>query len=883
MTSFLPPAAALTVAVDTAATGRYAQLLYSSFDDGSGVGGGWQIKDELGGLTAAERDALTARVVTKFDVDPPLPEYPTTDQIASRPARLAYAALSPTGAGYWHTVAAGADATGRPGNVMAHLLLDRDVRMPSDLRPIQMWQSLDWRRPYGAAEVLATTLAADTWPAPNREIDACASVRFLIGSDVDRQGVFRVLLDAVYSAMSGGPKIVLVTSNPESGPKWLAAVSFFMSPGTARRLGWATFDRAEQAVIDLARGVDVVVVPRESAADLGQGEWVIIDEDDEPTVRELGAAHTTKHAQILVTPWSTLTEGVLGDDEATAIELLARQDVIAAEVGDHDLSPLWPLAVAVLGSDELQEFHADARRAVADEAPAHLPLAGSVSDLVADAAEATAPTDITEALQRLRTVQSRSGNSRAAEQFVRVAFSDVNNLDQFSLTDVERVRTVSAHRWGPLVERTLDQIEGQVPDPSGNAVRRLLRVNALLDKLAVDEPQYIDAENRIRRLLVASDLSFLASPAGAVVTGQADVPPYIRKRSLRPGVAKLPSSTLSTMTSTTWRWVMADGEVKAEPVALPPNPESSERVLYPWFVDALIRDRDTADISREQLGEMAKDALLWAVDAEHISDADCRQLAARLAVHAQFDGPMLADVFRQWRHRVTPAMFGSSMFYQPVAPDLIALVASLPPDVNDVDSLSASAIAAAQLRQLVAAPRPLSPVVARTAVDEAAPAIVAALTPERIGQLTDELATALCAAFVAAQSTDQLWAGREVAVAQALRQRVRRSVDTAVELLADLAVARVVDVDWIAGQAFLSSMYFESGCAAGLSAPLESRRLDNVVTRLVERKEYRGPQDDKALRDAAWATVRHGSAERAERFFDRYPKAARDWFREHRF
>lgn len=877
VTSYSLPAAAPATKVTPESTVRYAQMLYSSFDDVSGVGGGWQVKDELGGLTAAERDALTARVVTKFDVDPALPEYPTTDQIADRPARLAYGTLSPTVAGYWHTAAAGADATGRPGNVMAHVLLDRDVRLPSTLRPIQLWRSPDWRRPYGAAEVLATKLSSDRPPAPNPEITASASIDFLIGTTVDRQGVFRVLLDAVYSAMSGGPKVVLVTSDQEHGPKWLAAISFFMSPGSARRFSWSTFDRAEQAAIDLARGVDVVVIPRESAADLDHRDWVIIDEDDEPTVRELGAAHTTRHAQIVVTPWSTLTEGVLGDDESTAVALLARQDAIALEIGDYGLSPLWPLAVAVLGSEELDEFHDEARRAVADEAPVHLPLAGPMSDLVADAAEATAPTDMNEALERLRTAQARGGYPRAADQFARIAFADPGNLEQLTLTDVERVRTVPAHRWGPLVSRILDQLEDRLPDPTGYAARRLLRVITLLDRLAVDEPESHAAEDRVRSLLTNSDLSCLGGPAAATVTGQPDIPPDVRRAILRPAVADLPSGALATMSSATWRWVMADGT--GETLVLPPNPKPVDLALYPWFVDALCRDYDAADIPPGQLGDVTKDALLWALESERISDAECRQLASRLAVHAQFDSAALSDVFNRWRHRVTPAMLGSTMLYQPVSADLIALVAGLPVDPGGADPQSDSAIAAAQLRQLVTA-QPLTTAVARTALEDAAPVVVANLTAEHISPLNDELAIALCAAFVAAQSTDQLWASVEGPVAQALRHRVGREAGRVVELIADLVIADLVDVDWIASQAFLSTM---DGGAERPSVPFDRHRLDDVVTRLVERKAYRGPRDERALRTVAWDTVRLGTAERAEDFFQRFPRAARDWFRDHRF
>ena len=300
MTTAYPPAGAPAPNPLAARQVRYGQLLYTSFDDESGIGGGWQIKDQSGGLTAVERELLTARVVTKFDVDPALPQFPTAEQIAARPARLAY---SPTdvGAALWHTVDAGNDATGRPGNVMAHIVLDRDTGAPSRLRPIQLWGSPDWCRPYGAADVLSTELGKQV-PAPNPEFTAAAVIHFLAGTAVDRQGTFRVLLDAVYAAMTGGPKVALLTADNTTGPLWIAAVSFFMSPGCARRFSWTTHDRPAQAVTNMRKGTHLVVVPRETATALPVvGEWVVLDELEEPTVRELGSEHIAGAAKITVT------------------------------------------------------------------------------------------------------------------------------------------------------------------------------------------------------------------------------------------------------------------------------------------------------------------------------------------------------------------------------------------------------------------------------------------------------------------------------------------------------------------------------------------------------------------------------------------------------
>lgn len=130
-------AAPRSILLDKATTARYAQLTYTSYDDGSGRGG-WQVKQETGGLDAVEQQSLTARILTRFDLLPVMPDFPTPEQTAARPARLSYAPLPAVGAGhaaYWHTVDAGRDASGRPGNVFAHVVLDRDVSAPSPVRP----------------------------------------------------------------------------------------------------------------------------------------------------------------------------------------------------------------------------------------------------------------------------------------------------------------------------------------------------------------------------------------------------------------------------------------------------------------------------------------------------------------------------------------------------------------------------------------------------------------------------------------------------------------------------------------------------------------------------------------------------------------------------
>ena len=114
-----PPVENLRLTRGGAVKIRYGQLAYTSFDKPGSVGG-WQIKQVSGALSAAEAQKLVAGVRTAFDAVDPLPTYPTPEQLERGPRRLAYRRIDARSAGYWHTVPAGPDNTGRPGNVFAH-------------------------------------------------------------------------------------------------------------------------------------------------------------------------------------------------------------------------------------------------------------------------------------------------------------------------------------------------------------------------------------------------------------------------------------------------------------------------------------------------------------------------------------------------------------------------------------------------------------------------------------------------------------------------------------------------------------------------------------------------------------------------------------------
>ena len=76
-------------------------------------------------------------------------------------------------------------------------------------------------------------------------------VAFALDTSTWRLATLFGLLDAVAAALDGGAPVVLGVESVDAAAQWIGLVSFLMSPGTAARLNFSTFDRADQ--LGLAR------------------------------------------------------------------------------------------------------------------------------------------------------------------------------------------------------------------------------------------------------------------------------------------------------------------------------------------------------------------------------------------------------------------------------------------------------------------------------------------------------------------------------------------------------------------------------------------------------------------------------------------------------
>ncbi|BCI50767.1 putative ESX-1 scaffolding and assembly protein SaeB [Mycolicibacterium litorale] len=347
-------------------TARYGQLTHTSFDTREHTGG-WQVKETSADLSPDEVHALTSGVRTVFRPAQPLPAYPTPEQLEHGPRRLAYGRLDGHRAGYWHTVPAGSDSTGRPGNVFAHALLDRAAGERSH-RPIEWWRSSGWLCPYGAHAVAAAALPGDP-PAPGATVTKDSVVDFALDPDAWRLATLFGLLDAVAAALDGGPPVVLGVESADSAAQWIGLVSFLMSAGTAARLNFSTFDRADQLTLARQSRQHLTAVPVEDLEDLPD-DVVAISEHATLSLGELDREpHRTAGGQtIAVTPWSAMAQVVLLDRES-ARTVLDDIDHYAAQVADTGLHPAWPLAMAVAHRQAYADALTEAHTVIAAHSP----------------------------------------------------------------------------------------------------------------------------------------------------------------------------------------------------------------------------------------------------------------------------------------------------------------------------------------------------------------------------------------------------------------------------------------------------------------------------------------------------------------------------------
>ncbi|WP_193045212.1 GAP1-N2 domain-containing protein [Mycolicibacterium baixiangningiae] len=466
-------------------TSRYGQLTYTSFDTATHTGG-WQVKETSADLTPDEVHALTSGVRTVFRPAQPLPTYPTPEQLEHGPRRLAYGRLDRQRAGYWHTVPAGSDSTGRPGNVFAHALLDRAAGERSH-RPIEWWRSDGWLCPYGPLAVAAAALPGEP-PTPGAVVTKDSVVRFALDPGAWRLATLFGLLDAVAGALDGGPPVVLGVESADSAAQWIGLVSFLMSAGTAAGLNFSTFDRADQLTLARQSMQHLTAVPVDDLEYLPD-DVVAISEHATLSLGELDREpHRTADGQaITVTPWSAMAQVVLLDAES-ARSVLDDIDHYAAEVADAGLHPAWPLAMSVAHRDTFADALTEAHAVIA----AHSPRAAGdsvVARTIAEVMRGAVGTSTADAWKAVQDTPDGPAADLATVSYLCRAVADSEWLNRPGLIPA-RARRFERHS-APRELR--DALDPALAAARADGPLRVARLADLLLRCGVDDDRVLDA------------------------------------------------------------------------------------------------------------------------------------------------------------------------------------------------------------------------------------------------------------------------------------------------------------------------------------------------------------------------------------------------------
>jgi hypothetical protein len=462
-------------------TTRYAQMSYTSFDT-AGSAGGWRVKQTAGDLADPEQTLLLSGVHTGLNAVKPMPPYPTLEQLQQIPRRLAYRRVNRDNACYWHTVPAGADHTGRPGNVFIHALLDRAAGEPDALyRPIELWRSPRWLYPYGPTAVARAELPADP-PGPGGVVTRDSVVEFACDTATWRLATLFGLLDAVAAAIDGGPLVVLGVDSVDTAAHWIGLVSFLMSPGTARMLNFSTFDRAEQLGFAMRVGQHLSAMPRDDLIDAPAGV-VTIDEAQTLSLGELGGEpHRTASGQpIAVTAWSAMAQVAMLDPDSTRL-LLADIDAFSARVTDAGLHPAWPMAMSVATRSRFADAADEARSVIARHSPRGTVADAVIMHPITDVVRAVAGTSTADALAAARNMPDGLAAMVADAIYLSRAICDDDWLDQPGRIPLGRTRY---HRK-PIPVELAAAIPAAVQAARKRGPEGVLRVADILARAGVD-------------------------------------------------------------------------------------------------------------------------------------------------------------------------------------------------------------------------------------------------------------------------------------------------------------------------------------------------------------------------------------------------------------
>ena len=224
-------------------TMRWSHVTYASFKGTVGRGG-WKVGSWSTHATREDLQLIAEVAPTHIETVRTFDDFISSEEIEALPRRFEYRPLTEQRSLLMQSVPAGKDATGRPGNVFTHAVIDADLDSAlQSSYPISVYRSADLLTPFRAAAVNTAELADGLGePRPGPMADLTLSWMMVDSMFGDRRQHFHQLQDVL---QAGEKTAVLVLNNTNEAAYWIQALSSTLTPNEARRLlHYSTFERA---------------------------------------------------------------------------------------------------------------------------------------------------------------------------------------------------------------------------------------------------------------------------------------------------------------------------------------------------------------------------------------------------------------------------------------------------------------------------------------------------------------------------------------------------------------------------------------------------------------------------------------------------------------
>lgn len=303
------------------------QLVYGSADQIAGrLVGGWGVLHATSDLTGEAQRSLLR--LTSVALASSLPQFPSAQQLDERTVRFR---INPSrdGMDACHSIEAGTDHTGRPGNVVSHC-----ARIPTDkgLRPVDWFFSASWVRPYGPRQIAEARL-----PDQLNRPDGWAGTAAWLREDPSRAARIGWLVDVTISILLTGQRLVLKSASVTEAARWVSMLSWLLDAGTANQVRVRLGEDSRTVTEQLKDTPVIVCVTDASAPATLQGipvidtDWML-EPDDEAQQR---CWRLPTGQSFPASPVGGLVTDLVYAEQSVADQVFARRDDLIARFLDE--------------------------------------------------------------------------------------------------------------------------------------------------------------------------------------------------------------------------------------------------------------------------------------------------------------------------------------------------------------------------------------------------------------------------------------------------------------------------------------------------------------------------------------------------------------------